>query len=123
MKKNLWITGAGLTLIVGFFLPFISLGPGAEATGWDIVRNGEGLGLARIAVFLVPFLGAALITAGLAGAKSARLSLVTGLAILCYPAYEIASVFFAITGVGLWLVLAAGLVLTVAGLAQHRPNS
>lgn len=116
-KQNIWIAGAGLTLMVAFFLPWFDLGIGHGASGWDIAMESELTSLTRLAVLLTPILGFFMLISGLAASKNAgRLSLGTGGAILGFTAYKIVDAFVMVSGVGLWLVLGAGLVAAVAGL-------
>ena len=116
-KHNIWIAGAGLTLMVAFFLPWFDLGLGQGASGWDIARASELASLTRLAVVLTPILGLLMVVSGLAASQNAgRLSVGTGSAILGFTAYKIVDAFVTVSGVGLWLVLGAGLVAVVAGL-------
>ena len=116
-KHNIWIAGAGATLMVAFFLPWFDVGLGQGASGWDITRAEELASLTRLAVLLTPILGFFMFISGLAASKNAgRLSVGTGAAILGFTAYKIVDAFVMVSGVGLWLVLGAGLVAVVAGL-------
>jgi hypothetical protein len=118
MKQNYWIVAAGVALVTGFFLPWFDLGAGFQATGLDIVRESEISWITRLAVLLTPLLGVSMIASGLGASKNtAKLSLGVGCSILGFAGYKIADAFLSVSGSGLWLVLAAGLVSLTAGLA------
>ncbi len=111
---------AGVALLVGFFLPWLDVGLGGvgQASGLDMVIKAEGFSALRVALCLVPLAGAALLAAALkGGVLAARVSLVVGLALLGYGLYQVGKSFFAVTGLGLWLVIAATVVAVVAPLA------
>ena len=120
-RGSLLVVGVGAALVVGFFLPWIHLGPGATVSGWDIF-HGQGVSLfTKLIVLLAPVGGAAMVVAGLAGGRpAATASLTTGAAILGYTFYKTAYTFIKITGIGLWLVLGGALVALIAGLAYRR---
>ncbi len=123
-KHNIWIAGAGVTLMVAFFLPWFDVGLGHGASGWDIARETQLASLTRLAVFLTPILGFFMLISGLAASKNAGvLSLATGGAILAFTAYKIVAAFVMVSGVGLWLVLGAALVALTAGLVRQQPAS
>ena len=118
MKQNYWIVAAGVALVAGFFLPWFDLGSGFQATGLDIVRESDISWVTRLAVLLTPLLGLSLVGSGLGASKNtARLSLGVGGSILGFAGYKIADAFVTVSGSGLWLVLAAGLVALTVGLA------
>lgn len=115
---------AGGALLAGFFLPWIDLGMGgaAQASGLDMVTNGYGWSSARLVVLLVPIAGALLLAAAVKGVPALRkISLVTGLGFLAYGVVQTVRTFFAVTGFGLWLVIAAALVALATPLLT-RPE-
>lgn len=123
MKKNanLVVALTGVALTVGFFLPIIDIGGLVRASGWDIVTS-DGLSpWTRLAWLLLPAGGLAMAGAGLTGSKAARgISLGVGVGILGYAAWQTIRVFFATTGVGLWLILVGAIVAVVAGFASRK---
>ncbi|HEU5149694.1 MAG TPA: hypothetical protein VFU19_04310 [Iamia sp.] len=112
---------AAALVTVGVFLPWIGV-EGRDVSGWAASEDAKALlgiaGLATVAAALL-----------IGGARSLvlRLGLVgLGVATLALGAYEVASAsgiddFDVTLGTGLFLVLAGGLVLAVAGaLTRHR---
>jgi hypothetical protein len=123
-RKSTWMGIAGIALVVGFFMPWIDLGGLVSVSGWDLVRDSHiSLGT-RVIFALCPILGAALAFAAFGGSRNAaKVSIAAGLGVLGYTGFKIAYTFAKITGWGLWLVLAAGVVALIFGLAAraNRP--
>src|SRR5688500_1891923 len=104
-QNRTFIAVAGLALIAGFFLPWISFG-GLGASGWFFATNGPWSAF----IWLVPVGGLAMFLTAITGSKHARLtSGAVGLALVGYAVVKTVHSFFATTGIGLWLVIAAAL--------------
>jgi hypothetical protein len=125
MKKDAsFVLGiAGAAIVLGFFLPFLDVGALATASGWDIVMSAKFAWTTRLAVALLPVGGAVLALAGFAGApESRKISFAIGAGILGFTTFKLAWGFLKVTGVGLWLVLAAAVVAFAVGLARAQRN-
>ena len=120
-RTQLWMGVAGLALVFGFFMPWIDILGLVNASGWDLVRD-DHLGLGTRAVIgLCPVAGGALAFAAFNKSENAAwIALASGLGVLGYTGFKVAYAFTKITGWGLWLVLAAGGVSLVLGLATKR---
>lgn len=123
-RRNTWMGVAGIALVVGFFMPWIDLGGLVSVSGWDLVRDSH-ISLGTRAIFaLCPVVGAALAIAAFGGSRStATVSVAAGLGVLGYTGFKIAYTFAKITGWGLWLVLAAGVVALIFGLAARTKHA
>ncbi|MGZ5968835.1 MAG: hypothetical protein ACXWP4_14280 [Polyangiales bacterium] len=98
----------GLALVVGFFLPWIDMGWGLRVSGMDVVRHGSSGSLFYLMMLLVPIGGLAMVVTAIGGSKYVRLtSAATGLLLVGYGVVKTVHAFFATTGFGLWLVIAA----------------
>lgn len=115
---------AGLTLLVGFFLPWVDVGGMGfrmQASGYFAVRSSHAFGMIEAVMLAVPLGGIAMMVAAFKSARAARIvSLSCGLGLAGYSAYKIVSTFFAVTGWGLWLVIAAGAFAMVGPLLMAR---
>lgn len=121
-KTRLWIGIAGAALLVGFFLPWVDTGFGS-ASGIQIVRGTSGASLWRLMVLLAPAGGLAMIAFAVGDRwKAARTtSLVTGAALVVYGAIQTVRLFFGITGIGLWLVIAGAVAAALVPLLAREP--
>ena len=109
----------GVAMVLGFFLPFLDVGAVATASGWDIVTSARFAWTTRLAVGALPIAGGVLALAGFAGAAEARkISFAVGATALGFMAFKLAWGFLKVTGVGLWLVIAAAAVALVVGAAR-----
>jgi hypothetical protein len=122
-SKQLPVIIVGAALVVGFFLPWIDVAGAGGLSGWDIARSGHFSLFTRLIVAIVPIGGTAMVLAGLAGARASGVALGTGAAILGYTTYKVVYVFFKITGLGLWLVLAGAVAALVLGLAFRQRSA
>lgn len=120
---------AGLTLVVGFFLPWVKAGDLAVLSGFALLVSSGTMtdvlaGPSRALLFAIPAAGAAIVACSFISAKAAaRASLSCGLAILIFGFYAVARAFLASTGPGMWLVVLAALIATGVGLvATTRDN-
>ncbi len=110
-STNKILTGVGIAAVVAFFLPFLDIGGLISASGWDVLTS-EGLPwTTRLVLLALPVGGLALIVAGATGSKNARLfGLAFGGGVYGYLGYQVVKAFFATTGIGLWITLAAAAV-------------
>jgi hypothetical protein len=112
----------GIALVAGFFLPWIDMGWGLRVSGMDAVRHGAGGSLFYLMMLVVPIGGAAMAFTALTGSKYVRLvSAVTGLSLVGYGVVKTVHAFFATTGFGLWLVIAASCAALIVPFAA-RPE-
>lgn len=108
-----WVGAIGVAVVVAFFLPFIDIGLVA-VSGWEMLTANHGSLEMRIALGLLPIAGLGLIVSALAGPKAARFAgAAFGIGVFGYTALALVRAFFATSGYGLWITLAAA----VAGLA------
>jgi hypothetical protein len=122
-KVNALVVVAGLALVVGFFLPWIDLGIGPRASGLDVVRHATDSGFFRWMVLAVPVLGLAMVLTGATGSRHARVvSLATGFVLVGYGVFKTVHTFFAVSGFGLWLVIAAGCAALVVPLLAAKQS-
>ncbi|HJL14206.1 MAG TPA: hypothetical protein RMH99_01050 [Sandaracinaceae bacterium LLY-WYZ-13_1] len=113
--------GAGIAAVVAFFLPFLDLGGMVTASGWEILLAEHVSWTYRLVMLALPIGGLALIGAGATGSKSARVvGFSFGAGVFGYLGYQMVKVFFATTGFGLWLLLAAAGVALFAALAAKK---
>lgn len=111
----------GIALVVGFFLPWIDLGWGPAVSGMDVIRHGSSGSLFYLMILAVPIGGAAMAFTALTGSKYVRLtSAVTGLALVGYGVVKTVHTFFATTGFGLWLVIAASCAALIVPFVARR---
>jgi len=117
-RAGIAISGAGL--IAGFFLPWISYG-GFHISAFEMATAPGAFSIAPFATVmlcLMPVAGLAMLLSALANAKAMRaISVVTGLGILGYGGYRIASEFIAASGWGLWIVIGAAVAAIAVPLA------
>jgi hypothetical protein len=105
---------AGLTLLAGFFLPWLSVssnGWSFSTSAYGIVRAGGSFGALQLLMIAVPLAGVAMFLSSLRSVRGARLvSLLSAVGLGALAAYNI----FSVTGWGLWIVVAAGFVALLA---------
>ncbi|MGE0787668.1 MAG: hypothetical protein AB7S26_18480 [Sandaracinaceae bacterium] len=120
---------AGLSLVIGFFLPWLQLGEGAAVSGMqtvsgmDLVINTNPViralvddDIQRYLLLLVPGFGLALTAVGFLGVRySGHIAAVLGLLIVLYGVITVIVFFFQKTGVGLWLILVGSILAVAAG--------
>ena len=120
-RTQLFMGAAGLALVFGFFMPWIDILGVVDASGWDLVREEHISISTRLVLGLCPIAGIALALAGFGKSRSAaRLSMLTGLAVLGYTGYKVAYAFAKVTGWGLWMILAAAFIALILGLTGKR---
>jgi hypothetical protein len=122
-NTKLLLAIAGAALVAGFFMPWIEIGRLGSASGWQIVKSGQVALVTRLILALCPIGGAALLAAALKNDRRAgTIALGMGLGVLGYVGYKVAQAFLAVTGIGLWIVLAAAVIALGIGLVA-RPTS
>jgi hypothetical protein len=120
MKRDMWLGVLGAAIVFGFFLPWIDVGGHVKVSGWDFVREGSLAWHTRLLLAMCPIAGGALAVAGFTRARgAASAGIATGAAILGYVFYKLAWGFMKVTGIGLWMVLAAAALAIVVGLAAR----
>jgi hypothetical protein len=121
---NIAVIGAGIALVVGFFLPWIDVGGVVGVSGWELFQTSEISLITRLVFLAAPIGGVALILAGLGGGRAASSAgIAVGSVVIGYTVYKVAYTFFKISGVGLWLVLGAGVLALIFGIATHQKKS
>ena len=124
MKRDMWLGVLGAAIVLGFFLPWIDVGGHVKVSGWDFVREGGFAWHTRLLLALCPIAGGSLAIAGFTRARSAAsAAIATGAGILGYVVYKMAYGFIKLTGVGLWMVLAAAAIALVMGLAVRSDRA
>jgi hypothetical protein len=120
-RSQLWMGVAGLALVFGFFMPWIDILGLIDASGWDLVRDDHLALGTRAVIGLCPVAGVALALAAFGKKPSAGwIAVASGAGVLGYTSFKLAYAFAKVTGWGLWLVLAAGGVSLILGLAARR---
>lgn len=104
---------AGLVLLSGFFLPWIT-----ETSGFELVINDDNLPSSqRIILALCPLVAVALTLAGVLGFRgSVWVGIIAGAAVLAYALFTIAYLLYQMIDVGLWMVLASALIAFAGGV-------
>ena len=121
-RANQLLIVSGLASIVAFFLPFLDVGGMFQASGWTIMWHDHMAWTTRLALLALPVGGAALIYAGATQSARSRLfGFLFGAAVYGYMIYILGRMFFATTGVGLWITLVAAGV-AIYGALGALPN-
>lgn len=109
---------AGLILLSGFFLPWVTIGKVADISGLELVINNENLPSSqRIILALCPLVAVALTLAGVLGFRgSVWVGIIAGAAVLAYALFTIAYILYQMIDVGLWMVLASALIAFAGGI-------
>jgi hypothetical protein len=121
--------GAGVALLVGFFLPWVTLGDVAAVSGFALLASSGTMietmaGPSRGLLFVIPAAGLLMIGCSAMGPKAAaRSALVSGLGILAFGLYTAARAFISSTGTGMWIVVLASLVAAGVGLVAAGRDS
>lgn len=114
---------AGLGLLGGFFLPWLSFGEFAAVSGLSLlVSSGtvvEALsGPSRGLLVMIPVCGTVLVASGVLAPRLAPVAaLASGVAILAFGLFTLARVFFQTVGLGMWLVVGSSLLAAAVGIA------
>ena len=119
---------AGLGLLAGFFMPWVSL-EAMRLSGFALVIN-SGQAIDALAggnsalLIAIPILAVALIASALFMPRlSIWLGLITGSAIILYGIITLMRFFLGMTGAGMWLTVAASLLALVVGLIASGRSS
>lgn len=127
MKKSnadIPVTLVGAAVVIAFFLPFLDFGGVAVASGWDVVTAKFVPWSTQLVLVLLPVAGVALAVVGATGHRRARpLAFFFGMAVFGYLAYQLVRIFFAATGLGLWVTLAAAAAGLVLALRKRQGGS
>lgn len=119
---------AGLTLLVGFFLPWFHFGPDLPAnfaipalrplSGFDLALRPDLAGTPSGMLWLIPGLGVALAIAAFMGFRYApQLAVAIGTWCIGYSIYVLLKSFWQHTGAGLWVVAGGVFLVLVFGIA------
>lgn len=107
---------AGILLVLGFFLPWVSIGDVANIAGHELVFGDNLPSWQRVALAFCPLLGALSVAVAILGFRWARwFALGVGGVVLGYGLFTVSYLLFKMLSVGLWLVLAGGLLALAAG--------
>lgn len=118
------IAVAGAALLLGFFLPWVDIGFGPTISGYTVARAAHSASLFSAMFWLIPLGGLAMLISSLIGSRHARLiSCVVGLSLVGYAVVKTVHAFFATTGFGLWVVIAASLGAILVPLLQRRDHA
>jgi hypothetical protein len=118
---------SGLSLLVGFFLPWVRV-PAAEdgstsevlETGFNLVFQNNVQGTPSVLVMLVPILGALLSAASFMGFRyAAQTAITVSMSMLLYGLYVLFSMFVHLTAYGLWTVAGGTFVILLLGIATY----
>jgi hypothetical protein len=121
--SRMWMGIAGCALVFGFFMPWIDIAGFGGLSGWELVRESNLSMSTRFVLALCPLLGIAMALTSFTKSNAAgTVSALTGAAVIGYTLFKIAYAFVKITGWGLWLVLAAGLIALIVGLAARSKS-
>jgi cbb3-type cytochrome oxidase subunit 3 len=122
---------AGLSLLVGFFLPWVRFPAVAAEEGTSAVpehfQNGLDLlmahdiqGTTPMAILLVPILGACLSAVSFMGFRyAAQTAIAVAVGMLAYGLYVLGSMFVQFTGYGLWTVAGGTFVILLLGVIAY----
>lgn len=115
---------SGLSLLVGFFLPWLSAAPVAEGAlpvtfaGYDIALGSSPFVVAGYqALWLIPALGAALSAAAFMGFRWAgQVAIGVAVALIGFALYVLLQMFVQHTALGLWIVAGGTFVVLLLGV-------
>lgn len=122
---------AGLTLLLGFFLPWITLGQVVALSGFGLLVSGGDStqvfsGPPRALLFLVPLAALALAACAYTGHRISNwVALIASFTLLAYGAFTLIWLFIDTTGLGIWLVVLAALVtfgVSLVSLGRQRAS-
>lgn len=114
---------SGLLLVIGFFLPWLNLGPElGSLSGFEIITSDNravlhAAGDHRWILLLIPVLGLALTAIGYLGFRwSGIVGAVVGLLVIGYGAVTVVMLFFRTTAIGIWLILIGAFIAVGVGV-------
>ncbi|MEM6275008.1 MAG: hypothetical protein AAF735_07190 [Myxococcota bacterium] len=114
---------AGVSLLVGYVLPWVQIGEMARVSGLEltisdniVIRNALGSFQRRL-ILVVPLLGAILLVMGIRDMRWLRwATLGSSLTLLLLGIVVLLNLFLQVTSIGLWLILIGLLVSFVIGM-------
>ena len=114
---------AGLSLLVGFFLPWARIPPAEGSAevhfqnGMDLVLSTDIEGTPAAIVLVIPILGALLSAIAFMGLRfAAHTAIGVAVSVIAYALYVLASMFLQNTGYGLWVVTVGTLFTLLLGI-------
>ena len=121
---------SGLSLLVGFFLPWVrypaTTGEGGVAVpehfqnGIDLLTSDSIQGTTPVAILLVPIVGALLSAVSFMGFRyAAQTAIAVAVTMLAYGLYVLGSMFVQLTGYGLWTVAGGTFVILLLGVITY----
>lgn len=116
---------AGLSLLVGFFMPWLhhpasETTPAIDETGFNLAWESSIQGTPSWVVWLVPVLGAALSAASFMGFRyAAQAAIGVSVAMLAYALWVLGSMFVQSTAFGLWTVAGGTFVILLLGVTTY----
>lgn len=118
------IAVAGAALLIGFFLPWVDVGFGPTISGYTVARAVHSASTFSAMLWLIPLGGLAMLVSSLLGSRHARMiSVLVGLGLVGYATIKTVHAFFATTGIGLWVVIAAAVGAILLPLLQRSEHS
>ena len=120
IRVLLCVAGGGL--IVGFFLPWLTIGQLAELNGPALMgANSQianlGSGPTGMLLMMVPLLGVGLLMGGLTGHRiAAWVALIAGGAVIGDGLVTLVKLFLDATGTGMWMVIGSAFLSLILGL-------
>jgi hypothetical protein len=122
MAARLVFALCGLGLLVGFFMPWLTLGDLVSVSGLGLAFS-EGQmvsmisGSHRFLLFAIPALAVLLVIGGVVGNRLAPWAAVAGgIVVLGYGLFTVIRLFISSTGLGMWLVIGSAVVALALGL-------
>ncbi len=112
---------AGLSLLVGFFLPWLNMPasegvPAAMLAGYNVAGD-EVVGTPGAILWLIPVLGAALSAAAFMGFRWAgQVAIGVAVALIGYGLFLLMQMFVQHTALGLWIVAGGTFVILLLGV-------
>ncbi len=120
---------AGLSLLVGFFLPWVRFPAVTEGehptpehyqNGLDLLLSNDIQGTSPAVILLVPILGALLSAASFMGFRyAAQTAIGVAVGMIAYALYVLGSMFLQFTGYGLWTVAGGTFLILLLGVITY----
>jgi len=131
LVRRALLAASGLTMLVGFFMPWLKIGSLLTISGFGLVfASGDVVnvvsGTSRFMLVVVPLLGILLSVGAILGHRlTPWVALAGATAILGFGFLRVLELFVTSTGLGMWLVIVSALVclvLSLLGIGQRtRP--
>jgi hypothetical protein len=119
----------GASLMVGFFMPWLTVGELMSVSGLGLAfSNGQMVtmisGSHRFLLLAIPAVALLLVIGGIVGNRLAPWSAVIGgLVILGYGFFTVVRMFISSTGLGMWIVLGSVVLALAIGLVEIAGRS